>query len=72
MRLHAYLRSLAQADSSLQGHLSHYEGPTDSAARQWWQSIPSDGAASVRTILENEMLNGEAIRLDGALRLSPK
>ncbi|MDP9016754.1 MAG: 3-hydroxyacyl-CoA dehydrogenase, partial [Candidatus Eremiobacteraeota bacterium] len=29
-------------------------------------------AALARHIAENEMLNGETIRLDGAIRLAPK
>jgi NAD(P)-dependent dehydrogenase (short-subunit alcohol dehydrogenase family) len=33
---------------------------------------PEEFAALVRQIIENEMLNGEAIRLDGALRMGPK
>ncbi|HVF52393.1 MAG TPA: 3-hydroxyacyl-CoA dehydrogenase [Actinomycetota bacterium] len=33
---------------------------------------PSEFAALVRHIVENEMLNGETIRLDGALRMPPK
>lgn len=33
---------------------------------------PSEYAALVRHIFENPMLNGEVIRLDGALRLPPK
>ncbi|MBI2320102.1 MAG: 3-hydroxyacyl-CoA dehydrogenase [Betaproteobacteria bacterium] len=33
---------------------------------------PSDYAALARHIVENEMLNGETIRLDGAIRLAPK
>ncbi len=33
---------------------------------------PSEFAALVRHIVENEMLNGECIRLDGALRLTAK
>jgi NAD(P)-dependent dehydrogenase (short-subunit alcohol dehydrogenase family) len=33
---------------------------------------PSEYAALVRAILENEMLNGEVIRLDGAIRMAPK
>ena len=33
---------------------------------------PSEYAALVKHILENEMLNGEVIRLDGALRMGPK
>ncbi|MTH77040.1 SDR family NAD(P)-dependent oxidoreductase [Paracoccus aestuariivivens] len=33
---------------------------------------PSEYAALVRHIVENQMLNGEVIRLDGALRMAPK
>jgi len=33
---------------------------------------PAEYAALVQHILENEMLNGEVIRLDGALRMAPK
>jgi NAD(P)-dependent dehydrogenase (short-subunit alcohol dehydrogenase family) len=33
---------------------------------------PSEYAAMVRHIVENPMLNGEVIRLDGALRMAPK
>ena len=33
---------------------------------------PAEYAALVRHILENEMLNGEVIRLDGAIRMAPK
>jgi len=33
---------------------------------------PEEYAALVRHVLENEMLNGEVIRLDGALRMAPK
>lgn len=33
---------------------------------------PDEFAALVRHIVENEMLNGEVIRLDGAIRLAPK
>jgi NAD(P)-dependent dehydrogenase (short-subunit alcohol dehydrogenase family) len=33
---------------------------------------PSEYAALVRHIVENEMLNGETIRLDGAIRMGPK
>lgn len=33
---------------------------------------PSEYAALVRHIIENPMLNGEVIRLDGALRMAPK
>jgi NAD(P)-dependent dehydrogenase (short-subunit alcohol dehydrogenase family) len=33
---------------------------------------PAEYASLVRHIIENEMLNGEVIRLDGALRMAPK
>jgi NAD(P)-dependent dehydrogenase (short-subunit alcohol dehydrogenase family) len=33
---------------------------------------PAEYAALVRHVVENEMLNGEVIRLDGALRMAPK
>ena len=33
---------------------------------------PEEYAALVRHLIENEMLNGEVIRLDGALRMAPK
>jgi NAD(P)-dependent dehydrogenase (short-subunit alcohol dehydrogenase family) len=33
---------------------------------------PSEYAALVRHIIENPMLNGETIRLDGAIRMAPK
>jgi NAD(P)-dependent dehydrogenase (short-subunit alcohol dehydrogenase family) len=33
---------------------------------------PDEYAALVRHILENPMLNGETIRLDGALRMAPQ
>jgi NAD(P)-dependent dehydrogenase (short-subunit alcohol dehydrogenase family) len=33
---------------------------------------PEEYAALVRHILENEMLNGETIRLDGAIRMAPR
>ncbi|MCR9121056.1 MAG: SDR family NAD(P)-dependent oxidoreductase [Phyllobacteriaceae bacterium] len=33
---------------------------------------PAEYAAMVRHILENKMLNGEVIRLDGALRMAPR
>ena len=33
---------------------------------------PAEYAALARHIIENEMLNGETIRLDGAIRLTPK
>jgi NAD(P)-dependent dehydrogenase (short-subunit alcohol dehydrogenase family) len=33
---------------------------------------PSEYAQLVKSIVENEMLNGETIRLDGAIRMAPK
>ena len=33
---------------------------------------PGEFAALVKHIVENEMLNGETIRLDGAIRMAPK
>jgi len=33
---------------------------------------PEDYARLVKSIIENDMLNGEVIRLDGAIRLAPK
>jgi NAD(P)-dependent dehydrogenase (short-subunit alcohol dehydrogenase family) len=33
---------------------------------------PAEFAALVRHIFDNEMLNGEVIRLDGAIRMAPK
>ena len=33
---------------------------------------PAEYAALVRHIIENEMMNGEVIRLDGALRMAPR
>ena len=33
---------------------------------------PSEYAALVKHIIENEMLNGEVIRLDGAIRMAPR
>jgi NAD(P)-dependent dehydrogenase (short-subunit alcohol dehydrogenase family) len=33
---------------------------------------PDEYAALVRHLFENQMLNGEVIRLDGAIRLAPK
>jgi NAD(P)-dependent dehydrogenase (short-subunit alcohol dehydrogenase family) len=33
---------------------------------------PAEYAALVRHVIENEMLNGEVIRLDGALRMAPR
>ena len=36
------------------------------------QGRPAEYGALVRHIIENEMLNGEVIRLDGALRMAPR
>jgi hypothetical protein len=33
---------------------------------------PAEYAALATHIIENEMLNGEVIRLDGALRMAPR
>ena len=33
---------------------------------------PEEYASLARHIIENEMLNGETIRLDGAIRMAPK
>jgi len=33
---------------------------------------PEEFAGLVRHVFENEMLNGETIRLDGAIRMAPK
>jgi hypothetical protein len=33
---------------------------------------PVEYAQLARAIIENEMLNGETIRLDGAIRMAPK
>jgi hypothetical protein len=33
---------------------------------------PEDYAKLVQHIIENDMLNGEVIRLDGAIRLAPR
>lgn len=33
---------------------------------------PSEYALLVQSIIENPMLNGETIRLDGAIRMQPK
>jgi NAD(P)-dependent dehydrogenase (short-subunit alcohol dehydrogenase family) len=33
---------------------------------------PEEYAALVKHIIENEMLNGEVVRLDGAIRMAPK
>jgi hypothetical protein len=33
---------------------------------------PSEYAQLARDIIENPMLNGEVIRLDGAIRMAPK
>ena len=36
------------------------------------RGTPGDYAKLMQTIVSNEMLNGEVIRLDGAIRLAPK
>ena len=36
------------------------------------QAALADGAKLVQASVSNEMLNGEVIRLDGAIRLAPK
>ncbi len=33
---------------------------------------PADYAKLVRQIIENDMLNGEVIRIDGAIRMPPR
>jgi NAD(P)-dependent dehydrogenase (short-subunit alcohol dehydrogenase family) len=33
---------------------------------------PSEYAALAKHLIENEMLNGETIRLDGAIRMQPR
>ena len=33
---------------------------------------PEEYAQLARSIVENEMLNGETIRLDGAIRMAPR
>jgi len=33
---------------------------------------PAEDVKRVKHIIENDMLNGEVIRLDGAIRLAPK
>jgi hypothetical protein len=33
---------------------------------------PLDGRSLVRHVVENQMINGETIRLDGALRMAPR
>jgi NAD(P)-dependent dehydrogenase (short-subunit alcohol dehydrogenase family) len=33
---------------------------------------PAEFAALVRHMFENEMLNGEVVRIDGAIRMAPK
>ena len=36
------------------------------------KGTPADCAKLVRHIIENEMLNGQVIQLDGAIRLAPR
>jgi hypothetical protein len=45
--------------------------PRACPSRRAWKS-PADCAKLVKHIVENDMLNGEAVRLDGAIRLAPK
>ena len=40
--------------------------------REWMNTHPDEYAALARHIVENVYLNGEVIRLDGAIRLAPK
>ena len=65
------------------GHVRHAAArrPARGArARRWAQAIPfptrlgrpEEFAALAAHIVENEMLNGEVIRLDGALRMPPR
>ena len=65
------------------GHVRHAAagGAARGRARSRWRSRcrfrsrlgrPDEYAALVRHIFENEMLNGEVIRLDGAIRMAPK
>ena len=46
------------------------ENGTYEAALKLWRQ--AEYAQLVRQIAENEMLNGEVIRLDGAIRMQPK
>jgi NAD(P)-dependent dehydrogenase (short-subunit alcohol dehydrogenase family) len=52
------------------------EAARESLGRQmlfpWRLGRPEEFAALVRHIIENEMLNGEVIRLDAAIRLAPR
>jgi NAD(P)-dependent dehydrogenase (short-subunit alcohol dehydrogenase family) len=61
-------------------HTPMFEGLPDDARRALEATVPfpsrlgqpSEYAALVRHICENEMLNGALIRLDGALRMAPR
>jgi hypothetical protein len=44
----------------------------DSVPFRAGSGTPADFAKLVHQIVTNEMLNGEVIRLDGAIRLAPK
>jgi hypothetical protein len=37
-----------------------------------WLGTPANRISLMQAIVSNEMLNGEVIRLDGAIRLAPK
>jgi hypothetical protein len=43
-----------------------------SVPRRLGKGTPADYAKLVHQIVTNEMLNGEVIRLDGAIRLAPR
>jgi NAD(P)-dependent dehydrogenase (short-subunit alcohol dehydrogenase family) len=61
-------------------HTPMFDGLPDEARAALETSVPfpsrlgrpQEYAKLVRAIVENDMLNGEAIRLDGALRMGPK
>ena len=48
--------------------------PIDVIIREWGAQFrwPAEYAALVWHVFENEMLNGEVIRLVGAIRMAPK
>jgi NAD(P)-dependent dehydrogenase (short-subunit alcohol dehydrogenase family) len=48
------------------------QGLVDTSIYPHRLGIPEEYAKMVQHIVENEMLNGSTIRLDGALRLAPK
>ena len=49
-----------------------HETRAAAAHRRKRPGIPEDYGKLVVHIVENDMLNGETIRLDGAIRLAPK